>query len=193
MNLRRIGQMVGIPLPSNKTEQLPDQKQPVQKANEPKEVFLSWEAPSRVQTGSLNNKFSRPLLVIAVVIILLLAIMREFVIILFVASIVFFLEALSKSTPQNAKYEISNEGIKYDELLYHWSELKNFYFFKKSDVDFLGINTNLGLPSRVFISIAGQDKANIKEILMKYLLFLEEEPKTVLDTTYEKIIDKFDF
>ena len=193
MNIRKIGQMVGFNLPDRSQDQNQDQISPAEKKpEEPMRILLEWEAPSRVEVGSLSNKFSRPFLIIGVVLILLLAVMREFWIILFVVSLFFFIEVLSKSRPQNAKYQISNKGIKYDEVLYTWGELKSFYFFSKGSSEFLGINTSLGLPSRIFISIIGQDRAKLKSILEKYLDYLKEEPKTFLDTTYDKIVDKFD-
>jgi hypothetical protein len=159
----------------------------------PKEVFLQWEAQSRVHKKGLNKKMSRTMIVIGAVISLFLAVMGEFFLILVVGSIIFMSYVLSVTPPENVSYEISNYGIMFGEQMFYWDQLKQYFFSYSSGQELLCVDSKESLPGRVFISIRAGDKDKIKDILSRYLAFLKEEPVTVMDKTYKSFTDKFNF
>jgi hypothetical protein len=159
----------------------------------PKEVYLAWQGAGRPEKKGFNKKTARTLLVIGVVISLLLAIMGEFWLILVMGSMVFVTFVLSSTPPQSASYEISNHGIKFDEMMYYWHQLKNYFFYTADGTEMLAVSTMEAFPGRLFILINPADKEKINGIMSSRLNFLQEAPKTVIDKAYNSIIDKFNF
>lgn len=158
-----------------------------------KKVFLSWEVLGRAEkSGEMGIKFTRTFTIIGVFVGLVLVVMQEFFLILAVGSVIFVVQALTKATPELVKYELSNHGLLVDETLYYWDQLKRYFFILRDGSEAMAIDTTLGFPGRLFLSFNLKDKEEIKRILDQRLFFLKEEPKTFLDTTYEKILDKFD-
>ncbi|MBU1133276.1 hypothetical protein KKG08_03340 [Patescibacteria group bacterium] len=158
-----------------------------------KKVFLAWEALGRAEkSGEMGIKFTRTFTIIGVFVGLVLMIMQEFFLILAVGSVIFVVQALTKATPEIVKYEFSNHGLLINETLYYWDQLKRYFFILRDGGEAIAIDTTLGFPGRLFISFIPKDKEEIKRILDQRLFFLKEEPKTFLDTAYEKILDKFD-
>lgn len=158
-----------------------------------KKVFLSWEALGRAErSGEMGIKFTRTFTIIGVFVGLVLMIMQEFFLILAVGSVIFVVQALTKAAPEIVKYQLSNHGLLIDGTLYYWDQLKRYFFIQRDGKEALAIDTTLGFPGRLFVSFNQKDREEIKRILDQRLFFLEEEPKTFLDTAYEKILDKFD-
>jgi hypothetical protein len=158
----------------------------------PKQVYISWESKIFSSEKSfIGKKFSRPVILIGALVGLLFLVMQEFVLIIMVGSIIFFLQAYSKMGPENVKYEISNHGIMVGDSLYYWDKLRRYFFLVREDTEMIGIDTVLGFPGRLFINFEKQDREKIKEFLDKYLHYIESEPRTFLDNTYDRIASKF--
>ena len=158
-----------------------------------KKIFMSWRSASRPEKKAFGQKFLRTGIVIGIVVSLLLVIMQEFFLILVVASIIFITYILSSSPVEVTAHEISSHGIKTGETFYYWQELKQFFFTTSSDMEFLAVDTKNKIPGRLFMSFEPAEREHIKELLSQHLLFLEEEPKSFIDRTYYRILDKFDF
>jgi hypothetical protein len=157
----------------------------------PKEVYLKWEALSRPQSQFLDVRISRALLMIGIVVGLLLVVMQEFILILFIASVVFFGYVLSNLSPEKVNYEISSHGISYGDDIYYWDELKHFFFKQAGEFEILSVDTKMGLPGRLFITIDQKDKAKIQEILEQRLHFLQTPPKEMFDSLFDSLRSKF--
>jgi hypothetical protein len=159
----------------------------------PKEVYLQWEAQSRVHKKGFNKKMTRTMIVIGVVISLFLAVMGEFFLILVIGSIIFVSYVLSTTPPENVIYQISSHGIMYGEQMFYWDQLKQYFFSYSTGQELLCVDTKVSLPGRLFLTTRSEDKEKIKEILSRYLPFLKEEPVTVMDKAYKSFVDKFNF
>ncbi len=159
-----------------------------------KQVLLEWQRPALLNSTLMNQKFIRMFTIIAVVVGLILALMQELIIILMIASIIFFYWALNKKyNPEDIKYQITNYGIVYGDQMYYWFDLKRFFYAKRMDEEVLSVDTNLGLPARLVILFPAELKDKITEILKQYLDYLEVEPKSFIDKTYEKVLGKLNF
>lgn len=158
----------------------------------PKEVYISWEQTLSVDSKKvINQRYYRPLLIIGIFVGLLLLIMQEFFVILIIGSVIFFVQAVMKMSPENVKYELNNHGILIGDRLYYWDTLVRYYFIFRESVEVLAVDTTLGFPGRIYISFNPSDKEKIKEIMEKYLHYLESEPKTFLDNAYDRVAKKF--
>lgn len=157
-----------------------------------KEIFFSWEKEVSVEDRKvINRKFTNALTLIGVFVGLLLLAMQQFFVLLIVGSLVFFVQALRKVTPGSVKYEISNHGIMVEDSMYYWDKLRRFFFLTKETSEVLVIDTIIGFPGRIYLSIDMKDKEKIKELLEKYLHYLDAEPRTFLDNAFDKVVNKF--
>lgn len=160
----------------------------------PKEVFMTWEKTlSPGDKTVINKRFSRPIVIIGIFVGLLLLVMQEYALILVIGSLIFFIQALPKMLPEDVKYEVSNHGIMIGDTLYYWGKLRRFFFIKKEGVEVLAIDTVMGFPGRIYVHFDAKNKEKIKELLNKYLHYLEEEPTTVLDKAYDGVVKRLNF
>jgi hypothetical protein len=160
----------------------------------PKEVYLAWERI--LTTGDktvLSERFTRPAIIIGMAIGLVLLIMQEFILMLTIGIFIFFLQALKKMPPEAVKYEINSHGVMIGDSLYYWDTLSRFFFMSANGSEVLAIDTTLGFPGRLYIHFDSAQKEKIKELLDKYLHYLESEPRTFFDNTYDRIVKKFNF
>lgn len=204
MKLSKVTDFIGL----THTKELQSQAEQQQKIPTPqelteKQILMEWDSLARPEHRQVNKKFMRTLIIIAVVLGLLLIIMQEFFLIIMIASLIFVSNILSKVSVSKVRVELSTHGLSYDGRLYYWYELKHFFFMGESGigtggsadagVGTLAVDIRERLPARLFISYNPGDKQKIKDILVKHVEFLEKEPKTFLDKTYESVIDKFSF
>ena len=157
----------------------------------PKEVFITWEALATNEHKGVSKKFIRAFTIIGIFVGLLLLVMQEFFVILIIGSLIFVTQAMMKLPPEKIKYEISSHGIAIGDSLYYWNKLVRFFFVVREGVEVIAIDTTLGFPGRIFLSFNIADKEKIKQILIKYLHFLEVEPKTFFDNAYDRVVKRF--
>lgn len=158
----------------------------------PKEVFLTWDYTVSAENKKwVSKRFYRPFLIIGIFVGLLLLIMQEFFVILIIGSIIFFIQAVMKMSPENVKYEINNHGILIGDDLYYWDKLRRYFFISRDGNEVLSVDTTLGFPGRIYMYFNSVDKEKIRGVLDKYLHFLENEPRTFLDNAYDKVTTKF--
>lgn len=159
----------------------------------PRKVLLSWEGLARPEKKWFTQKFIRTALVVLVIVGLLLVLMQEFFLIIVIASVIFFVYALSHASPEIIKYEISTHGVTYNGRIYYWNDLKYFFFSISTSPEVLVIDTKEPLPGRIFLTFKPEQKEQLKELLLQYLTYLDQEPQTFLDKAYKNIADKFSF
>lgn len=156
----------------------------------PKEIYLTWDSLVKAEIKEINKRFSRTFIIIAAVVAVFLLIMQEIGLIFVVAALMFFVSVLNKMPEENVPIEVSNYGFKYDDKIYYWYQLKNFFFKSVKDTEVLAIDTYLYLPGRLFISFDPAKKQEIQDVLMKKISMLTVEPKTLMDKIYDKIVSK---
>lgn len=157
-----------------------------------KEVYMSWEKTlTPTDKTIISKRFIRPTIIIGIFVGVLLLIMQQFILMIAIGSFIFFLQALKKMVPENVRYEISNHGVMIGDEMYYWSKLRRFFYITVEGSEVLAIDTILGFPGRVYVHFDEKDKEKIKEILNRYLHYLENEPRTFMDDTYDRIMKKF--
>lgn len=164
--------------------------QPYQPVPERKTLF-SWEAPTRSQKKDFGDKLTRSFTIIGAVIALILVILQEFVLILVIVSIIFVSHVLAKVPPGNSKYSITTQGIYVDEEFYYWYQIKQFYFTQYEGLPVLAFDVVDNPIPRVFATINISDQEKIKHYMDEHAKYLEEEPKSTIDRTYESFVGKF--
>ena len=157
-----------------------------------KKILYSWKSFVNTQK-IINKKKIKTGLVIGVVITLLLAAMQEFWLIIVIASMAFVSYLLATKPGQDVLHEISNQGLNFASQFYSWADLRYFFFSSRNGEDVLCVDTVGTLPGRLYFVLNAGDKEKVREILVKYLNCLEEEPKTVVDKLFEAISGRFKF
>ena len=158
----------------------------------PKKILLTWEATPRVVSREIPEKLKKTAIIVGVVVGLLFLAMQENFLILVVISLFVLSYALSKNPIGEQKYELSTHGLSIAGRMYYWDEMEKFFFTADSNTSILSIDLKEGLARRLFIAFHAKDKPKLVDILNGHIQYLEEAPLTVLDKTYNKILDKFD-
>ena len=160
----------------------------------PQKVLLKWEGVPKAAVTTLNPRYKKTFLIIGVVIVFLLVLMKEFFLIMVVASLYFVSYMMAKHPLGNFKYVISTYGLNINERLYYWDEVVRFFFSGHygDDEEYLAVDLKEGFPSRLIIGFDDKDKEKIIEAMNKYVPYLEEEPLTLIDKAYKSALDKFD-
>jgi len=156
-----------------------------------KEVLFQWTIATRPQVGALATpKFNRSFTVLGGFIVLLLILMQEFLLVAAIGSMVFLWYALSASPVEVVTHTITNQGVEFAGELYAWEELSRFFFTKTGTMDTLCIDTKERLPGRLFFMVESSDREKIKELVGRYLTYLEEQPKDFTDRMYDRIVNR---
>lgn len=158
----------------------------------PQETFHKWTAEAKISRSQYNTRFLRMFAIIGVVIGILLALMQDFVLIIVIASVIFFYYTLhNKYTPGVVEYEISNYGFKYGTQMYYWIELRHFFFSQRANQELLIIDTNENFAGRLVVIFKPEDKQKILGYLKERILYLEKEPKNSIDKFVDSVTGKF--
>jgi len=158
-----------------------------------KEILLVWEKEMPADSKKVfNSGFVRAATIIGILLGILFLFMKEFALILVVGSIILFLSSLDKMSFSKVRYEVSNHGISIGDDLYFWDVLRRYYFSPRGVSDeVIVVDTVLGIPGKIYLPFNKGDRTKIMEIFDRYLNYLEEEPKTVFDKAYNKVIGMF--
>lgn len=156
-----------------------------------RKVLYEWDTVTRIQPKIMvASKVNRSLLIIAALVALLLVSMKEFLLIAVVSSIVFVRYILSATPGESVHHKITNHGVDFAGQFYSWADLKHYFFISHENHEMLCIDTHNKLPGRLFMIIQTSEKEKIKEIVGKYLTFLQEPPSSVVDKMFETAFSK---
>jgi hypothetical protein len=153
--------------------------------SQPKKVvqnikLFEWEAPERYEY-SFNDKSFIIVIAISLVLILFLAILQKYFLMAALISLLFFIYVVFSTKPSKVKHKITARGIDFNNKLYEWFMLDNFYFTKKKDQNFLIVNTKLRLPSTLIMLLDEDDRLPIFLLLQEYVLYKEIKKQNRLE------------
>lgn len=145
------------------------------------EVILDWKSPSHPYKKR-DRIFYQTVAAIALLLTLIVFLMHEFILIGVILSVAFVVYAVSSVPPVEVEHKITPLGFDNAGQLFHWTQLYAFWFEKKWDNKNLVIQTRLSFPGQIRAVINNDDEPEIKELIGKYLLYLEKPPKTWTDS-----------
>jgi hypothetical protein len=132
--------------------------------------LFEWTAPDRTPV-----KFEKKSFLIVVVMILLfslyLAIMKHYLLMVALMSILFLLYVSGTTKPVKVTHKITARGIDTGGKLYEWYMLRSFYFTKKEDQILLLVETKLNFPGVLTFLVNEEDKDPIFVLLQDKLLY----------------------
>lgn len=144
------------------------------------QILFSWKSPSHPykKRGKLFYQTVASFTFLLVVIVFFL---HEFLLIGVILSVAFVTYAVYSVPPIEIEHKITPLGFENAGRLFRWMELASFWFEDKLGDEVLVIQTHLPFFSQVRAVIDKNDKANIKQIVGKYLLFVENPTKSFVD------------
>jgi hypothetical protein len=132
--------------------------------------LFEWTAPDRTPVKFEKKGF---LIIIAMALLfsLYLAIMKHYLLMVSIMSILFLLYVAGTTKPVTLKHKITARGIDTGSNLYEWYMLKGFYFTKKENQILLLIETKLNFPGVLIFLVNKKDKDPIFVLLQDKLLY----------------------
>ncbi|OGG17138.1 hypothetical protein A3D78_03660 [Candidatus Gottesmanbacteria bacterium RIFCSPHIGHO2_02_FULL_39_14] len=144
------------------------------------QIFLEWKSPSHPYKKR-SKLFYQTVAAFTFLLIVIVFFLHEFLLIGVILSVVFVVYAIYSVPPIEIKHKITPLGLDNAGRLFHWQELSAFWFEEKWGKIILVVQTHLPFLSQVRAVIDQSSRNRIKQILGKYLLFVETPPKSVID------------
>ncbi len=151
---------------------------PAETKEERKEVYLTWNSPSRLFKKRDREYFTN-VGAIVFLLIIILVFAREFLLIAAVVSIVFLIYVLSTVPPETVEHRITNLGIESAGHFYRWEQLAEFWFEEQWGQVLLKLRPMLG--PHIIILLGNEDKAQVRELVAKHIPFRQQPEKTWVD------------
>ena len=141
-------------------------------------VLWEWVAAERA-----FQKRDRDYWITAVAILILVSVIlifiKEFFLIVALASLLFLYYVMSAVPPGEVKYKITNRGVYVGETVYYWDILEKFWFSNSMSSDMINFGTVLRFPRAITLVINLKDKENLKELIKKRIPLIENSPNFV--------------
>lgn len=128
------------------------------------QVEVSWEAPARPYRKR-NREYYTTIGSIVFLLAVILLLLKEFLLIGVILSIAFLSYTLGSVPPGNIIHQITTKGIRTEDRLYEWEQLRLFYVDTQFNTEVLVILTKLPLPSQLRLVIEPQKRSKILESL----------------------------
>ncbi len=144
-------------------------------------ILMEWDAPLRPFTKRSKDYFTT-VSTLAILIIVIFFFLKDFIIIFVILALVFLVYVFSTIAPESIHNSIYTTGIKSDNHFYMWQDLKFFRIDTKTEGTLLMVvQTRLRFPGQIFMLIDSSSRAQISEIMLRYLPLNENIENTWLD------------
>lgn len=153
------------------------------------ETLLAWKSPSR-PFKKRAKEFYTTIGAIVFLLAVILVFIKEFLLIGAIIALAFVAYVLATVPPEEVEHKITSEGLESAGHFYKWEELTSFWFGEKWGQPILLVQTRLRFPGRLIILMEEQDQAKVKEILTKYLKFIEKPEKNWMDDAAKWLAEK---
>lgn len=152
------------------------------------QVLMEWRSPSHPYKKR-SKLFYQTVAAFTFLFVVIVFFLHEFLLIGVILSIAFVVYAIYSVPPITIEHKITPIGIDNAGRLFRWAELAAFWFEEKWGTKIIVIQTHLPFLSQIRAIIEDDKEVNIKQILGKYLLYIEKPPKTFVDHITDWIQD----
>lgn len=153
------------------------------------EILLSWKSPSH-PFKKRDKIFFQTVAGVTFLLIVIVFFLREFMLIGVILSIAFVVYAISSVSPVEVEHKMTPLGFENAGRLFRWIELSAFWFEERWGYKVLVIQTRLSFPIQVRAVLKEVSEEKVKDIIGKYLLYLEKPPKTWTDNVSDWLSKK---
>ena len=132
--------------------------------------LFEWQAPVR-KKFLFSKKDFFIVLALTLFFMLYLTILEKYMLMLVLASLLFFIYVAGLFEPPIVTHKITTLGIEAFNYLYRWEDLKDFYFTKLENQYFLIVDTDLKIEGRLIFLLSKEDLEPIFILLQDKLLY----------------------
>ena len=145
------------------------------------EVLLAWKSPSH-PFKKRNRVFYQTVTALTFLFIVIVFFLHEFLLIGVILSIAFVVYVMSTVEPIEVEHKITPLGFENAGKLFKWIELSSFWFEEKWNQKILVIQTFLPFPGQIRVVVGNTSEDKIRQVVGKYLQYLEKPPKNWVDS-----------
>ncbi len=153
------------------------------------EILITWKGPSH-PFKKRDRVFYQTVAALTILLVVIVFFLNEFLLIAVVLSVAFVVYAISSIPPVEVEHKITPLGFENAGRLFHWIELSSFWFDEKWGQKMVILQTRLPFPGQVRAVLKDVSEEKVKEIIGKYLLFMEKPPKTWVDNASDWLTKK---
>ena len=144
------------------------------------QILYSWKSPSHPYKKR-SRMFYQTVAAFTLLLVVIVFFLHEFLLIGVILSVAFVVYAIYSVPPITIEHKITPLGFENAGRLFRWPELSSFWFEEKWGSKILVIQTHLPFFSQIRAVIEPLSQNKIKQIIGKYLLFIEKPQKTFVD------------
>ena len=144
------------------------------------QTLFNWQSPSHPYKKR-SRLFFQTVAAFTFLMVAIVFFLHEFLLIGVIVSIAFVVYVINSVPPINIEHKITPLGFENAGRMYRWQELASFWFEVRLGNEILVIQTHLPFLSQIRTVIDKDYKEKIKQIIGKYLLFVEKPPKSFID------------
>lgn len=144
------------------------------------EVLLSWKSPSH-PFKKRDRIFYQTVGAVTFLLVAIVFFLKEFMLIGVILAIAFLVYTISSVPPVEVEHKIKRVGFENAGRLFPWVEMAAFWFEEKWGYTTLVIQTRIPLPGQIRAVTGDIPEGKIKDILGKYLLYLDKPPRNAID------------
>ena len=144
------------------------------------QTLIQWQSPSHPYKKR-SKLFYQTVAAFTFLLVVIVFFLHEFLIIGVILSVAFVIYAIYSVPPITIEHKITPLGFENAGRLFRWQELYSFWFEEKWGNKILVIQTHLPFFSQARAIIEKEFESKIKQIIGKYLLFVEKPPKSMVD------------
>lgn len=146
------------------------------------EILLSWKSPSH-PFKKRDKVFYQTVAAITFLLVVIVFFLHEFILIGVILSIAFVVYATSTVEPVEVSHKVTPIGFEHAERMFHWGQCYAFWFEEKWGSEVLVIQTRFAFPAQIrAVLVSDISREEVKDIVGKYLLYLEKPPKSWTDS-----------
>ena len=153
------------------------------------QTLFSWKSPSHPYKKR-GRIFYQTVAAFSFLMIVIVFFLHEFLLIGVILSIAFVVYVISSVPPVEIEHKILPIGFDNAGRVFRWQELSSFWFDKRWNQDILVIQTHYALQPQLQAVIVEKTQEKLKNLLGKYLLYVEKPPKTAVDKMTDWMMEK---
>jgi hypothetical protein len=134
----------------------------------PLKELLSWSSPIRPFQKRSREFYTTVGSIVFLVCVILLFI-REFLLIMVLVALSFFLYAIGTIKPEEIEHIITNKYIKTGGKQFLWGNLGSFWFENRFGSKILLVENNFGFPSRLMLVLGRETEDSVRKVFSQYL------------------------
>lgn len=151
------------------------------------DILLEWNSPSRV-FKKRDKEYYKNVLAIAFLLAIILVFAQEYMLILAIFGILFFVYVLSSVPPDTVRHRITKLGIESAGHFYKWDMIAEFWFDEQWGQRMVVLQPYVGVRAIMLLGEASEDR--VRHLVSEHVPFRDQPVKTWVDNAAKWLSDK---